>query len=417
MEEAVAALRDTVRLALAEAQEPGNEARPDALLADVAIDSEPIPALATDRGHSYFASARQDIGFLEALRTTRKPPSVEERSRLAAMLRWAVRELGEWRLEDDVRRQKLVALFVFTRCCNPDGDFWYQFPPGLEQNANLLGELARLIAGWRIDLAIPGYSRNPISEGEAIERFRVADAAGDWATIANEWRQYESFVFVSQHVFYLEVIPCLQRFGYPQLLKSLSGIRQIILVVQFLSALTVKQSLALALDSDNAYVRFGAALAALPRNRKVSLDSAEEKLLTDLLVKVASETDQWARWMLAFNRFPMYYPAIQVSLGKALAAIPQTGIAAYADAVVLTTLGGNGREAVATCLREFRSAATLDRRQELWRRAYECWSKWNFDSATAHRTPPPRKLLGTRLRDCRLCAGMPFRRGTRHIYK
>jgi len=28
MEEAVAALRDTVRLALAEAQEPGNEARP-----------------------------------------------------------------------------------------------------------------------------------------------------------------------------------------------------------------------------------------------------------------------------------------------------------------------------------------------------------------------------------------------------
>lgn len=393
MEEAIATLSDYVAEALAEAHTPGDEFRPDALLAEVLVDADPLTALSDmERGSAYFSTARQLVSYLKLCQTTRKRPSDEERSRLVALLRWVVREFGQWRLDADPKRHRLVALFVITRCCNYGDNLWTRFPAGFEANEKVLDELARIIAGARIGVATDEFSRSPISDGETIERFKVADAAGDWATICNEWRQYRDHAFFYRRALYLEAIPCLFRFGYQRLLTALAGLRQIVLAYQYLVTLTIEQSFTMVLASSNPYLHFGAVLASLPREREIPLKPGEEDLLTDLFLKIALDQAQWGRWMEALNRYPIRHPTIQAALGRALAQVAGDALYSYVNAISLSAHSRGSREVVAGCLREFRLRADLPRRQLLWRLAHDRWLQWNFDAA--HKTQQELHQMG-----------------------
>jgi hypothetical protein len=371
---------DPVMLALGEAVKPGNELAPAALLAVMDADPKPTSTLDdVDRGNSHFEAIRGEFGFLHMCRVTRKAPSGEDQDRLAALMRWLVREFNEWSPANDPKFRKLAALFVVTRYCGQnDAGFWLQFVTHIKINPPLVQELEHRIAGLRSQIAANSLSPTPISDSEIIGRFNSADAAGDWETIASEWPRFGDLVypecFISQSVRYLHGL------APGSLRHAIDQVRQMVPVMFVLLALTPSEGLALANTSANPYAQFGAILRLLQHQRRnrEKITPDEESLLVQLFHRVAANGAQWQAWMRALNRYPVRYPHLQRALGTALAQVSDSALDAYADAINLTTTGV-GRNQVAECLRSFRAAAPLPRRQVLWKRAHERWSEWNFD--------------------------------------
>jgi hypothetical protein len=88
--------------------------------------------------------------------------------------------------------------------------------------------------------------------------------------------------------------------------------------------------------------------------------------------------------MQVFNAYPVRYPALQRSLGQALATVPEPAVSAYVDSIVLHVLpvsADPNRRNTATCLQAFRAAATPERHCALWTLAHDRWSAWRFDQA------------------------------------
>jgi hypothetical protein len=78
------------------------------------------------------------------------------------------------------------------------------------------------------------------------------------------------------------------------------------------------------------------------------------------------------------------YPALGLSLGRALAEAPLAAIDGYVSSIRLypKPVGPDvGRRSVAKCLREFRATATPEQRRALWTRAHGRWLQWGFNQA------------------------------------
>jgi hypothetical protein len=378
MEEAVTTLADPVAKALALASTPGKEFAPADLLAVMGADPNPTSTIDDmDRGNAQFSAIQKDFGFLQTYKMTQKSPSTEEQDRLVSLMRWLMREFNDWTLANDPECRRLAALLIVTAYCRQQGNFWPAFAAAAKINPGLKDELGRRLARLRSTPGASGRSRTPISDKEIIERFIAADAAGDWATVISEWFRFGDLVFPD--AFILQAVRYLHTFAPSALSHATDQIRQMLPVMLVLSSLTVSESLSLALVSTNPYVQFGSILRLFQQQRRnrENIAPAEEALLTQLFLAVASNATEWEKWMLALNRYPIQQQAIQVALGSALAHAPDAALGPYIDAIHLSTMGA-GRGVIAECLRAFRSAASLSRRQGLWKLAHERWAKWKF---------------------------------------
>jgi hypothetical protein len=378
MEEAVSAIPDPVTLALGAAMTGGDELAPQALLA--AINEGPNPTLTLGdmyRGHAPFEALRREFGFLHLCQQTRKAPSPPDQNRLAALMRWLIREFKAWSAANDPECRRLAALFAITSYCDHEDGFWPGLAPHLEIKPPLVEVLERRIAGLRAQPSASAASRSPISDGEIIGRFNAADDVGDWATIAFEWLRFGDLIFPDY--FSAQSVQYLHKLAPDALSRAVDQLHQMVPVMQVLLALSVRKSIGLAIASGSPHVQFGAILRTLQRLRPQRGEIApdENALLAQLLTQIASNDEQWRAWMRALNRFPIRYPPLQTALGTALAQGPESALAPYVDAVNLTTMGV-GRAQVAECLRAFRKTAPLSHRQALWRRAHERWTEWNF---------------------------------------
>jgi hypothetical protein len=112
------------------------------------------------------------------------------------------------------------------------------------------------------------------------------------------------------------------------------------------------------------------------------LNDDEVVLLANLLIEVANDTERWAAWMHAFNRLPMRYPMLQTALGLALATVPSAAVQTYVDCIELrfspASKSDENRQNTAECLRAFRKSASIERRCELWKIAYDRWLAWGL---------------------------------------
>jgi hypothetical protein len=376
MEEAVNT-EELVAWALGEAGTLGAEFEPTDLLTTVSKDADPLTALGTEQANAYFECASETFGFLDAHRTTKKPPTPDEKVRLVGLMRWLVRQLTAWRSADDPKRHRLAAFMVLARYCELNGAFWQNIPNSAGLNVELMRELSGRLAGLKVDIASDGRSSRPISDKEVVEGFRKADAEGKWVELAARWHQLGGLM--PGNVLVSQAVKCLQRFDPNELAKAVSGMRGTVLTMQVVAPLTIAEGLALAIESRNPYVEFAAALRALPP--KPSAEATEptvQQLVAQLLCAVAGDGARWAQWMDGFNRYPLRYPTLQSPLGIALAAVPEVALEAYVDSIALNTGAGEDRKLVAECLRAFHSSASAVRREKLWRLAHKRWSNWNF---------------------------------------
>lgn len=371
-------VHNPIAMAITASAIPGREFVPTKLLA--IMNAEPNPASTIndlDRGTAQFDAIRQEFGFVHIHRVTGKAPSDHDIQRLAALMRWLLKEFQGWNPHSDPNRGRLATLFVITADCNQDGDFWPLFASSIRANPELVTESETRIGSLIATPTISSLSRTPTSDQEILDRFNAADRSGDWTTIASDWHSFGDLIypdsFISQSVRYLHSV------APDALRRAADKLRQMAPAMLLLQSLTVNESLSLALTSTNAHLEFGALLRLCQQRRHQSecAGQGEESLLTQVFLKVASDSARWRQWMRALNRYPIRYPRLQRPLGRALATVPDTALQAYIDVIELTTLG-TGRAVVADCLRSFNSIAAPERRKMLWHLAHKRWSDWQF---------------------------------------
>ena len=384
---------ERLREAVQEAARPGDAAAPAELVALLARTEQPLQALQDqNQFHELLAAFNKDFGFVHfSFQQTRarSPLSMDEnqRQRYASLLRWVTAELCGWRRGEDLRFEKLTAVFLACQVCDIGNGLWALLPDDSGASADLVAYLKQLIASFDVSFSAHGVSP-PLWESEMVETFKKADAAGDWPAIIDAWQR---FPLVFGNALQTQAVRFLYRYDPQNLAGYLATLRRTAVAMQVAGILTTEQSLGLAGASDNPYFQIAAAYRALTdirRSPNIILTSESQERLTNLLVKVAQDVPRWNAWMRAFNTYPSRFPALQRPLGKALASAPHSALADYVAAVWLfpQPFGQQqpGRRAIAECLGEFSADASSDQRSALWKLAYRRWRDWDFNKADTH---------------------------------
>jgi hypothetical protein len=365
----------------AEADQPGDSAEPKALIAALANEDTPINALSDmERGHQFFELFYSEFPFVRDSRFTNRSLRPEERAQWQGLIRWIIQELRAWRLSDDPRCGKLVAIFIAIDASDWTNTIWAKLPDDIGKNNELAEILKKLIASFAVTFTSRG-GVEPIWEREAVDAFVQADTQGDWAVIGEKWKLFGRTAFPG--VFQTHAVRCLFRYRLNNLVEGLAGLRQTAVSMQVADVLKTEQLLTLAVASENPYVQFGCAYQAISGSpRPPALNAGEEQLMTQLLLKVVKDETRWAAWMKAFNAYPVRYPALQAALGHTLASASATAIDAYVNSLAIypkPAKPDENRRLVATCLQAFSTVAESEKRKVLWTRAHERWTAWQFN--------------------------------------
>jgi hypothetical protein len=387
---------DQLAEALRVAAQDGEIVAPSGLIAAIAKLEKPLQALQdTDEAWGIFEAFDKEFGFIRfsfmdnrAVPTTQIQPT--DQIRYASLFRWLIRELRTLRQTDDERHDKIVAAFIVAQMCDSNNGLWDLLPNDIGENVDLLDYLKGLIASFAITFNSRPGAQVPIWEGEAVEAFKRADAEDDWVAIISGWKLFHRQPFFP-NTLQTQSVRLLYHYSFSRLLDGLAKLNQTPVAMQLAVALIVENRFRLAVASDNPRVQIAALYRTLTDERGPRpFTDSDRTLLTELLLKVADDTLRWAAWMNIF----VGYPAINLSLGRALAKVPDTAIAGYVNSIRLypkliqplqpVLAPDAGRRSVAECLQEFRANATPERRKVLWTSAHERWLQWDFNRADSN---------------------------------
>ena len=376
---------DQLAAAVRESAQEGAFAAPSELFAVSAAFEDPIKALADwDRANELFAAFDNDFGFINRSRNTKLSMQPTELSRYASLIRWLIRELRQWRPTADNSSAWLVAALVAAQVCDSENGLWILLPDDIGVNIELIDRLKGLVAAFTVEYTTPGGWPMPAREAEDLAKFKQADAQGEWAAIIEGWKMFEHQPFFT-NTLQTQTVRLLYRYSTDVLAQAFANLRQTVIAMQVAAVLSVEQRLRLAHASANPYLQLASAYQTVSvRRHGQNLSSAEEQLLSELLLKVADDNPRWMAWMKIFNTYPIRFPLLQAPLGLALANAPDEAIEPYVQAIWLYAKQAKpdpGRKCVAECLRVFRAHASLQRRHALWTAAHNRWLDWNFGQA------------------------------------
>lgn len=368
--------------ALALALMPGPALEPAALLTALEAKGAPLGCFAGDDGTaSVWAAVGEDFDFLRALWVRPADAGSAEMERWAALMRWSVATVKDWKPSDDPAMRLLVAALVTSRMCGGDTGLWRLLADSDAPSPGFLAALSLLVSKFQVVFSIREIGAPSIWEGEFVEAFQEADAGGDWIAVADMWPRFAHVL--RPDILLTEMVRCLARYDFAGLVRAADALQQSQSIMQLIHTLAVDQRLRLAVASTSERVRFCCAFVTVARGTGApSLSPDEEAALIELLVKVAESTEEWRKWMAAFSRYSLRYPALHRSLGDALAHASQDAAAIYIESIKLysiqITSTDESRSLISECLRAFGHKASADHRHAVWAQAYRRWLGWRF---------------------------------------
>jgi hypothetical protein len=380
---------DQLAAALAEAKEPGDGLAPAKLIALVAGLDQPIKSVQDlEQARELFEAFDQEFGFIrQSFGPQLAAIQPEAKARYAGLLRWLMNELRGWRRTEDSHFRKLVAILIAARVCDFGNELWNLLPEDIGENRDLSAYLKQLVVSFDVIFSAAGIGAPPIWEAELVESFQRADEVGDWASIANIWRRFPPMF---PNTLQTESVRFLYRYDRNGLAQCLAQLHKTAVAMQVAAILSAEQRLRFALISENQYIQFAGIYRSLvdERGSHRQLGADGYALLTELLLKVSSDTTRWTAWMKAF----LGYSALQKPLGQALAQVPQAALDGYINSIWLhpkQVKPDPGRRSVTECLRAFCAEASPERRGALWTLAHTRWLDWDFNKAD-----PNQHLMG-----------------------
>jgi hypothetical protein len=246
---------DFIAKAVRQAAMPGDSAEPTALLMMLAGVEKPVEALCNfNKANDFFASFYQEFEFLQRATTQGASLPPEEQAPCASLLRWLIQELRRWRRAQDPQCVNLAALIVVAQACDAENQLCKLLPNDIGGNSELIQALKRLVSSSAVEFTSRDSARTPIWEQEAVDEFKLADAAGDWAKIGERWKLFDDLVWPNS--LQKQSVRCLNRYNLADLVEALANIHQTAAAMLIAATLTVEQRLQLAAASANPYVQF-----------------------------------------------------------------------------------------------------------------------------------------------------------------
>lgn len=305
----------------------------------------------------------------------------QQKNQFINLIVWFLRSLEKWKKNHDLEYRELAALLIVSSYLDVDGCFWKVLPSNLKISTELLEELQQLILKFKSNFSDRENIETPIWERETVEQFKNAVSNGECLLISELWVRFESSLI--PNVFQTQMVKFLAKFNFSLLCDALIDYKDIpILLMHTMHGLTIKQALSLGAESDNTYVEFTAVFGALSRLEKSrTLDEDDENKLVSIFRKVSQDTIRFREWMDIFNKHPIRYPSLQRALGLFLACHGQeASIDSYINSISLSSTTNQSRNLVTTCLNVFKNNADIKTRTILWRKAFNRWEIWKFNT-------------------------------------
>lgn len=369
---------------VASALNEGNVILPQSLLDTVARLSSPLNFLTSIEPEAEpFDVIREEYPALHLRRCGARSLNPTETEEAVGLLRWVLRELSAWTRECDPRLVTLTAVIIMLNEFDW-GDAQWALLSDKAVNPELIKLLVNIVNGYRCEISSEPGHRSSTTRA-LVAMLEKADSEGDWAVISASWQQIETWLYGG---FLLELaVPCLARFDMSGLGSAIGEVSQV--QVAYLVARTLSEAnrVKLARATSSHRYRFASVLSLAWGNnvfKKLGDETQEE--LSALLAEVSNDSDQWPHWMQAFNVYPIRFPSLQPSLGKALALAPEHALGSYVDSISLyawplsdgQSSRSDGSKCVELCLNTFREAAAFEQRCRLWHLAHTRWQCWHF---------------------------------------
>lgn len=321
------------------------------------------------------AAARLDLADLVLARPRPDAVPASQLADFAGRLGWTIDALRRWNPQADARGVHLQAALISAAqwdCCD---DLWTGLAP-LVQNGILCEGLRVVVRSRAPQVTIPTHA--PVWEREHFEALTKADREADWVQLAEIAHAFRRRGVIDPAA--SQAVRALAVLDWRRLVVHSADVQTWMEADMIIAVLPIATTFRLAAATSSGHVRFAAIERATWSQDALSPDA--ESALRHLFAVLARDEVNWPAWMTIINKYPVRYPHMQVSLGRALARSPENALRAYVDAVGLSTPKAPGRAPIAACLEVFRSRATPMRRSVLWRRAFDRWSAWNFGDAT-----------------------------------
>jgi hypothetical protein len=313
--------------------------------------------------------------FLNCLHYEHAPGlTCAQEERLVELIAWAAITLADWNEEADPKGQHLRVIFAIAISLRISAAQIWQLVDSPRSNPKLFAKLGQYISRVKVHVvALPGQNS---AEVQFLANFTKADDQGDWATLAQDAPQILDLV----HCSWLgNITEFLNGVARDELLEALANVVSVLTAHSILSGLKQENAAALAAVTNNNYFRFSL-LLSLGNGSLISSDDIPVTMQTDLAKiwqSVSGDLSTWSRWLAAFNKYPIRFPLLQNSLGLALATMRPEAMAAYVNAVSMSS-GLSCRNVMADCFINFRSVASIEQQRQLWKLAFDRWSSWNF---------------------------------------
>jgi hypothetical protein len=300
--------------------------------------------------------------------------TAEQEGMVIELIAWASDTLANWHSQNDPTGQKLRIIFAVAMSLRISAGKFLQLSNARSSNSDLRNKLSQYLLDS--SLVVTAFPTSRPEETGFITKVQEADRLGDWAALERDAGQILDHINAA---WVSAIAQFLAEIAPDELLKALLSARSIFKSYALLSQLPMAKAIGLTSISASNHTRF-ALLYSLSKGIAridTNLSDSDQSGLACIWVAMAEDVTEWPKWMAAFNTYPVRFPLLQKSLGRALATMSHSAMSAYIDAVSLGS-GLSCRSVMAECFRSFRSIAPVEQRLQLWQLAFDRWSNWNF---------------------------------------
>lgn len=288
-------------------------------------------------------------------------------------VRWLIDGLTGWKQSSDPERAQLAAMLIMLLALGSCRDVLDTVPASIGTNAELLVALETIVSRGRTTMSPPQSAA--VWEAETFAELQRADQRSEWKTVARIWPQLHIHMY---NPLLNVAVRSLMRFDPDRLIRACSTLDSLTDGMLVAQTLDHEERLDIAHRSSNGRIRFYFVFSVLNEQPRVQLSPESETALATALTAIAQDLPEWTSWMEVFARYPVRFPAFHRAAGKALAGVPDDAVRIYVNIIELDIGYATGRDDLTAGLREFRNAATLQRRQLLWRLVFQRWHAWAF---------------------------------------
>lgn len=375
-------MSDYFKIAFEKAYQSPRSIAPDGLINALGETDDPMAYI---RGNwadfpEIYDAIQKELGHIDTCRVhlvqgSDLPPELN--GQLVGTLSWLLKQIEIFESHQAKSRVALAAIFEVCARLSQISAFWVYVPrdkisPDFHK---VMHDVLAKIVHSSSDAGAPVWER------ELMQSINEADTNERWSVLSKHWKAFEHVV--RPHYLFSEA----SRFLYAQdlngLIQIVDGMPTMWDILHAVQGLTAEEKMHLASHSQNARARFVLvqdALFHVPKNE--ALNEQQSEYLKNILTKVMACNQEWDEWMGAFNEYPVRVPQLQAALGRVLSNGDYAKLCSYINAISLYHNHNDCRLQVTECLKAFRDCATLEKRQELWKIAYNHWEHWNFGTLT-----------------------------------